>query len=220
LNASLRRTGLGVFLAIAATTTMDASGVSTFSSFALLPLMVLFWHWDRLSRSEMGFVWNPVRFLALGLAHPVFVLGLVTLTAYFTGAINLEKTNWQNTWLNLALATLSTILVVSVTEEGFFRGWLWSSLTRAGQSRQWVLLWSSLAFALWHLSAVLLDTGFNPPLAQVPIFMANAAVLGAIWGMLRMGFRFRDRSQRRAWGMERRRLCVLWIWRQDRRVGY
>jgi uncharacterized protein len=70
--------------------------------------------------------------------------------------------------------------------EGFFQGWLWASLKRTGQNQHWVLVWSSLAFALWHLSAVLLETGFNPPLAQVPIFMVNASVLGAIWGMLRL----------------------------------
>jgi hypothetical protein len=45
---------------------------------------------------------------------------------------------------------------------------------------------TSIAFALWHWSSVVLPTGFNPPIAQVPVFMLNAAVLGAIWGMLRL----------------------------------
>ena len=49
-----------------------------------------------------------------------------------------------------------------------------------------MLLLSSVAFAAWHLSAVLLPTGFNPPLAQVPVYLINATVLGAIWGMFRM----------------------------------
>ena len=66
-----------------------------------------------------------------------------------------------------------------LTEEGFFRGWLWESL------KERKLLVSSVAFMLWHISAVVLNTGFNPPMAQVPTFLANAAVLGFIWGRMR-----------------------------------
>jgi hypothetical protein len=43
---------------------------------------------------------------------------------------------------------------------------------RAGQSLNRVLL-SSLAFVAWHLSAVLLPTGFNLPLAQIPVYLAT-----------------------------------------------
>jgi len=32
---------------------------------------------------------------------------------------------------------------------------------------------------------VTLNTGFNPPLAQVPIYLLNAALIGAIWGFMR-----------------------------------
>ena len=36
------------------------------------------------------------------------------------------------------------------------------------------------------MSAVSLDTGFDLPAPQIPVFMVNAAVLGAAWGALRM----------------------------------
>ena len=49
---------VGVAIAIAGTTTMDATGLSAFSAFALLPLMFLFWYLEGLSRSEMGFQWG------------------------------------------------------------------------------------------------------------------------------------------------------------------
>jgi len=75
--------------------------------------------------------------------------------------------------------------VAIVTEEGFFRGWLWASLERAGMKPPAVLIWSSVAFSLWHLSAVSLKTGFDIPGAQIPVFMVNAAVMGAVWGLLR-----------------------------------
>lgn len=185
VNQSWRRSAVGVLAAIAITTAMDASGLSAFSALPLAALLGLFWYLERFSRAEIGFVSGRVAHYGIALLHPALVLGLAASIALVTGAIHLESTDWQKAWLNLALITLSTILVATVTEEGFFRGWLWTSLKRTGQSTQWVLVWSSLAFAAWHLSAVLLDTGFNPPLTQVPIYLVNATLLGAIWGMLR-----------------------------------
>jgi membrane protease YdiL (CAAX protease family) len=44
---------------------------------------------------------------------------------------------------------------------------------------------TSLAFSLWHVSAVTLHPDFDLPGAQIPVFLANAAVLGAIGGVLR-----------------------------------
>jgi membrane protease YdiL (CAAX protease family) len=81
--------------------------------------------------------------------------------------------------------TVSTFLVAIVTEEGFFRGWLWGSLEKAGIKTVRVLIWSSIAFAFWHISAVTLDPDFKPPAAQIPVYLCNAAVVGAVWGLLR-----------------------------------
>ena len=81
--------------------------------------------------------------------------------------------------------TISTALVAIITEEGFFRGWLWGSLVRRGIIESHVLIYTSIAFALWHISAVILDTDFRPATSQVPIFLINAAVIGIVWGMLR-----------------------------------
>jgi membrane protease YdiL (CAAX protease family) len=164
---------------------MDATGLSPFSALPLFPLMLLFWYLDGLSRTEVGFVWGRLRHYGPPILHSCVVLGLLALSAWFAGAVNLEKFKLRSAGINFALVAGSTFLVAMVTEEGFFRGWLWGSLKRAGWNENWVLAWSSLAFVLWHFSAVLLDTGFNPPLRQVPVFLVNAAVLGAIWGLMR-----------------------------------
>ena len=63
------------------------------------------------------------------------------------------------------------------------RGFL---MKRAGQSDVQVLIWTSLAFTAWHISAIALDTGFDIPASEIPIYLVNATLLGAIWGMLRM----------------------------------
>jgi membrane protease YdiL (CAAX protease family) len=185
MSNALKPSLLGVFAAIAITTTMDASGLTAFSALPLFPLMVLFWFLGRFSRTEMGLVGGRWSHYVLAVLYPVVVLGIIVLSAAAAGVIDTSKVDWPHVWRNVALLSVSTFLIVIITEEGFFRGWLWGSLARAGPSPARVLIYSSLAFAAWHLSAVLLNTGFNPPSAQIPVYILNAAVMGAIWGLLR-----------------------------------
>ncbi len=182
---ALRGPILGVLAAIAVTTAMDANGLSAFSALPLFPLMALFWYLGRLPRQSLGFIWGRGRHYGLAALYPLCVLGAVTIVSAAAGAVDLSHTNWRKALLNLALVSISTFLVVIITEEGFFRGWLWASLERAGEKPRTVLIWSSIAFSLWHLSAVALKTGFDVPRAQIPVFMINAAVIGAVWGLLR-----------------------------------
>ena len=141
---------------------MDATGLSDFSAFALPPLIFLFWYIDRLSRLEMGFRWGKPTHFALALLYPPLVIGLIAIVAAFAGAVDLSKTNFQKAFLNLLIVTISTALVAIITEEGFFRGWLWGSLVRRGIIKSHVLIYTSIAFALWHISAVTLNTGPDP----------------------------------------------------------
>ena len=43
---------------------------------------------------------------------------------------------------------------------------------RRGIIESHVLIYTSIAFALWHISAVILDTDFRPVTSQVPIFVS------------------------------------------------
>lgn len=185
MMARMWRPALGVFLAIAITTAMDASGLAAFSSLPLLPLLAGFWYLERLSRRELGFARARPGHYLLALTYPLLVLGGAGLIAAAAGAVDVSQTDWSKAQRNLALISVSTFLVAIVTEEGFFRGWLWASLQRAGLRQGRVLVWSSIWFSLWHLSAVSLDTGFDLPAAQIPVYMLNAAVIGAVWGLLR-----------------------------------
>ena len=184
-HSSLAFPAVGVLIAIAGTTTMDATGLGSFSAFVLLPLMFLFSHLDRLSRSEIGFKWGSRTHYGLAILYPIAVIGIVATIAAIAGAVDLSKTNWQKAALNLLIVTISTFLVAIITEEGFFRGWLWGSLRRRNMKEAHVVIWSSIAFMLWHISAVTLDADFKPLPAQIPIFLINAATIGIIWGLLR-----------------------------------
>jgi len=185
MTSRLWRPALGVFLAIAITTAMDASGLAAFSALPLLPLFALFWYLERLPRSEVGFTWGRPGHYLLAIAYPLVVLGAAGLIAAAAGAVDVSQTDWTKAERNLVLMAASTFLVAIVTEEGFFRGWLWASLRRAGLTEGRVLLWSSLWFSLWHVSAVSLETGFDLPAAQIPVYLLNAAVIGVVWGLLR-----------------------------------
>lgn len=176
---------LGVLVAIGVTSSLDATGYFAFSALSLFPLLVLFAWIERLPPRRMGFVWGVAGNYGLAILYPVVVLGLIVLSAAVAGAVDAEHTQWSKAALKLVAIGVSTFVVAILTEEGFFRGWLFASLQRAGLPTSRVILWSSIAFALWHLSGISLPTGYDVPAARIPLFLVNAAVVGTIWGMLR-----------------------------------
>ncbi|HTT82799.1 MAG TPA: CPBP family intramembrane glutamic endopeptidase [Rhizomicrobium sp.] len=185
MNLKYLRPAIGVAAAIAITATMDATGLSAFSALPLFPLLVALWFWERDSRYSVGFVWGTARGYFLAVLYPVLVIGALVFIAAAAGKIDTTHTLWSRSLRNLVMMSVATILVAIVTEEGFFRGWLWASLSRAGFGAATVLVLSSLAFSLWHASFAVLDAGLDPASAQIPIYLLNAAIIGAVWGLLR-----------------------------------
>ena len=177
--------------AVAITSTMDATGASPFSALPLFPLFLFLWFLQRFSAKSVGMSWDggrAYRPYLFAILYPVAVMGTIYLIAATTGALHSTAVpqHKHSLWFILPLTIISGIPVGLLTEEGFFRGWLWASLERTGQKALAVLVLTSVAFALWHWSSVILPTGFNPPISQVPVFMINAAIIGANWGMLRL----------------------------------
>ena len=175
---------IGVLLAIAGTTVLDAVGFGL-NVAPLILLFFLFWYLQRLSRAEIGLTWARPGDYALAVFYPALVLALVGLIAWVSGAASFSAINWSSTLLNLAGQILITVVLAIVTEEGIFRGWLWASLQRAGVGQLGVLVWTSAAFAAWHVSTALLPTAFHPQLAQVPVYILNAGVIGFVWAQMR-----------------------------------
>jgi membrane protease YdiL (CAAX protease family) len=177
---------VGTSVAILITTAMDANDLAAFSALPLMPLTALLWYLQKFSRAEIGLAWGAARGYGLAVSYPLTVLGLTALIAFAAGATDTGETDWNKTLINMGLMSSIGILMGLITEEGFFRGWLWAALKRAGQSDMQVLLWTSLAFTAWHVSAIALDTGFDVPAGEIPVYLVNATLLGLIWGMLRM----------------------------------
>jgi membrane protease YdiL (CAAX protease family) len=175
---------IGVLLAIAGTTVLDAVGFGL-NVLPLVLLFFLFWYLQRLSRAEIGLTWGHRGDYMLAILYPGLDLVLVALIALVAGAAAVSAINWSTTLLNLVTQIVFSSIFAIVTEEGIFRGWLWASLRRAGVSRLRVLVWTSVAFAAWHVSTALLPTAFHPQLAQVPVYILNAGVIGFIWAQMR-----------------------------------
>ncbi|MDH5455766.1 MAG: CPBP family intramembrane metalloprotease [Gammaproteobacteria bacterium] len=176
----------GTAAAIAITTAMDATGYSMFSALPLFPLTGFFWYLQKFPRAEMGLSWGGRRDYGWALAYPLLVLGGMAVIAWAVDAVDVSGTDWSRTLTNAGLMSSTGIIMTLITEEGFFRGWLWASLKRAGRSDRYVLAWTTLAFTAWHISAISLDTGFDVPAAEIPVYLVNATMLGAVWGILRM----------------------------------
>jgi membrane protease YdiL (CAAX protease family) len=183
MPTTIRRPILGVLVAIAITTSMDASGLSTFSALPLFPLALVFWHFDRLSRRDVGLSWGARRHYALAVLYPLLVLGVLTLVLRRRGH---RRHAWTGQGVAQPLRSSPSRRRSSRSSpRKVLPRLVCASLSRAGLSAPRVLIWSSVAFALWHVSAVLLPTGFDLPRSQVPVFIVNAAVIGAIWGLMR-----------------------------------
>jgi membrane protease YdiL (CAAX protease family) len=177
---------LSLALAIACTTALDASGLTSLSALPLIPIFAAFAFSQRIRASDLGFVRGRLRDYGLALGHPCIVTGGLALLAYVGGAIEPSHFDAARTAANFLKMTFATFLIAIVTEEGFFRGWLWAALERCGISNTVTLILTSGAFVLWHVSYVFLSGAFEFASSDIPLFFVNAALLGLIWGMLRL----------------------------------
>ncbi len=177
---------LAVGLAIAITATMDFTGYWMFSALPLIALTLIFWLIQRQTRAEIGLTLGTLKDYGLALSYPAIVLGVVALVAYLAGNFSLAEANWSNVGINILLGSTVGVLMATITEEGFFRGWLWGAFKKAEFSNTKVLVVTSLLFTAWHVSAVTSGTDYGLPWDQVPVYLVNAALLGLIWGLMRL----------------------------------
>ena len=185
MNSSFRLAIIASLTAIAVTTTMDATGYGMFSAFILIPLIPLFAALGKTTRTDLGFTLGSLRPYPHSIAIPILLLAALTATVVTLDVIEPTREEWGLVILVIAINSVAGIVLVAITEEGFFRGILWTLLQKSGQSDRQVLWTTTLIFVVWHLSAILLAEDYAPSLIQVPIYLVNATLLGLIWGLLR-----------------------------------
>jgi len=177
---------LAVFVAVAITATMDFTGYTNFSAFPLLGIIILFWLIQRQSKDEIGLIFGRLKYYGLALLYPLLVLGTAALIAYLYGDFSIAEIDREKDILNLLAGVIIGPLMLILTEEGFFRGWLWGAFKKAGMTPEKTLFITTGLFVIWHISAVTSGTEYGLPNTQVPIYLINAALLGLIWGMMRL----------------------------------
>ena len=185
MNKALRGPIVGTVIAIAVNAAMDATGLSDLSFASLFPLMLIFWAMQRLPRKNMGLAFGQLRHYGLALLHPLLIIGAIAVVCLAAGVADVSKVNWLSARNDLLVTIAISIPLAILTEEGFFRGWLYGSLQRAGMGELKIMIWTGIAFSLWHVPAVSMNTEDALPLAQIPVLLINAIIIGAIWGMLR-----------------------------------
>ena len=149
-------------------------------------MMLGLWAAQRLTRREIGIAFGDAKSYAIAVAYPVGIIGCVVLGAWIAGLIDLSAFSATTTFRRLTLNFLVTFVFALITEEGFFRGALWGSCVRAGFSPAATLLWSSLAFGLWHLAVPIIEPDFAQPMSKVPQYVIGATVFGVAMGLLRL----------------------------------
>lgn len=162
------------------------TGQAMLSTLWLAVMMIALWVMQRLTLREVGITTGDARSYLLALAYPIVLIGCVALGAWAAQAVDLNDYSSSTVFRRLSLNFLMTFLLALITEEGFFRGALWGSCERAGFSPTKTILWTSLAFGLWHLAVPLIDPDFEQSLAKVPQYVIGSTAFGVAMGILRL----------------------------------
>ena len=163
-----------------------ATGQGALYSLWLTVMMAALWGVQRLSKREIGIAIGDRNSYFLALAYAVAIIGCVALGAWAAQLIDLKDYSAVTVFRRLLLNFLVTFALALVTEEGFFRGALWGSCERAGFSPARTVIWTSLAFGLWHFAVPIIDPDFAQPLSKVPQYVIGSTVFGIAMGLLRL----------------------------------
>jgi membrane protease YdiL (CAAX protease family) len=176
--------GLGTLGALAvspALTTLTGSPIAY--GVVLLPWTLALWALTRTTPGAVGLRVGRPRAYVVALAYPVAVMAAVGLIALLAGRIGVREPAVGALALKVLVLFLVGAVGALVTEEGFFRGWLWGVLGEAGTGPRAVLVWTSGIFAAWHIGASLLVLGLS--WARLPVYVANMFFVGLVLGLLR-----------------------------------
>jgi len=162
------------------------SGSPNFSALVLLPLAVVFWLIVRPSRQELGLRPGRPGYYGLAVAYPLFVMGLLMILIWRIEGISWTDMDGRRIAFVIAVNSLAGTLGVLLTEEGFFRGVVWGLLKTRNLDGRRILLFTSVAFLIWHVPVAFLEMGEGFPKSAIPIYLANVILLGLNWGLMRL----------------------------------
>ena len=172
-------------VAIATTATMDLNGLGVFSALTLIFVSLGFYFSNKPTKRELGLTWGKGSDYLTALSYPAMITVLTILISTGLLGETIQLSEKKAVYINLAAGLIIGPLMVLITEEGFFRGWLWATLKRTGLSNQQVLTVTTLVFTVWHITAVTTGGSYGLPNAQVPVYLINVVLMSLVWGHLR-----------------------------------
>jgi membrane protease YdiL (CAAX protease family) len=176
---------ISFIIALVITVTMDFTGFFNFSALPLFVISLISWVVLRLSKTELGLVIGKLKYYGLALLYPLFVMGIISIVVLLSDDYSIQEKDWTKFNINLLLGSTIGTLMVLLTEEGFFRGWLWGAFIKSGMNETKTLYLTSILFMIWHISAVTSGTDYGLPITQIPVYLINVILLGLIWGLMR-----------------------------------
>ena len=163
-----------------------ASGQGELYNVWLAVMLAILWAGQRLTRREVGLVPGDAKSYLVALAYVAAIVGVVALGAWATNAIDLSRFSMGTVARRVSLNFLVTFALTLLTEDGFFRGALWGSCERAGFSPAKTVIWTSIAFGLWHLAVPIIDPDFAQSAIKVPQYVLGSTAFGVAMGLLRL----------------------------------
>ncbi len=176
---------IAVILSIAITTFMDLTGLGPFSAFPLILISLVFYFFNKPNKAELGLKWGNGSGYLIAFLYPITITFLTIILALTVFGETIHLSSDNKVYINLIAGTLIGPIMVLLTEEGFFRGWLWATLKKAGFNDHRILITTTLAFTIWHISAVTTGGSYGLPIQQVPVYLINVVLMGLVWGHLR-----------------------------------
>lgn len=162
-----------------------ATGSEALYPAVLLGLGALFWLGSGTSARQAGFA-GGAGGARIAILYPLLVVGGAVALATATGSARPAGTPIGTLALQVGTMTVVTAVGTVLTEDGFFRGWLWGTLERAGRDDEEVLLWTAAAAALWHLPLALIEPSLRLPPGPLAVHLIDLWLLGLCWGLLRL----------------------------------
>ena len=153
---------------------------------SIFVLFVLFWVLTKMSRAEIGLRFWDLSAYTVSFIYPVVLLALAAAVSAMANDVNMDRSSFGEALFKTFIMFAATWLGALLTEDGLFRGWLWGSLSRTGMGPRGILAWTSLVFGLWHLPVAIIEENFRLPPEVIPVYVANACLLGLAWGIIRL----------------------------------
>jgi CAAX protease family protein len=163
-----------------------ATGQGALYNLWLAVMLAILWAKLRLTGREIGLTVGDATSYLVALAYVAGIVGLVALGAWATNAIDLTNYSAATVARRLSLIFLVTFALTLITEDGFFRGALWGSCERAGFSPAKAVIWTSVAFGLWHLVVPIIDPDFSQSAFKAPQYVLGSTAFGIAMGLLRL----------------------------------